>query len=375
MQSCDFLVVGAGIAGAYAADALASLGSVIVLEMESQPGYHTTGRSAAIYSETYGNSTIRALSTAGKDFFNNPPDRFTDGPLVSPRGALHIGSADQHEQVLLGFREGSALVDSLELLDQKDILECVPVIRPEMCVTGYLEPDNHDIDVHALHQGFLKSFGRQGGKLIANSEVVEIEDTKPGWKVRTATDTFSCGTLVNAAGAWADQIAEMAGIQPVGLQPLRRTALTFDPALDAPFAHWPLVVAIDEGFYFKPSGGQVMATPADEIESPPCDAQPEDIDVAVAIDQIERVTTLKVDRLTRKWAGLRTFAPDRSPVIGPDPQNQAFFWVAGQGGYGMQTAPAIHENIRSLVENQALSAGSQAVGLTKETMLPDRLRH
>lgn len=374
MQSCDFLVIGAGIAGAYAGDALAGLGSVVILEMEDRPGYHTTGRSAAIYSETYGNRTIRALTTASKEFFGDPPDGFTEVPLVTPRGALHIGRKDQQAAVNTAFRENSGIVHNLRLLDQESILSLVPVVRPEMCFAGYLEPDCHDIDVDALHQGFLKSCRRQGGELKANAEAVEIKSMPSGWEVKTRSDTFSCGVVVNAAGAWADGIAEMAGLRAVHLSPLRRTALIFDPNLDLPFENWPLVVSIDEGFYFKPAAGLMMATPGDEIESPPCDAQPDEIDIAAAIDRLQAATTLRITRITRKWAGLRTFAPDRAPVIGPDPENEKFFWAAGQGGYGMQTAPAIQANISALMNSGELSAKSLAIGLEKEEILPDRLK-
>lgn len=374
MQSCDFLVIGAGIAGAYAGDALAGLGSVVILEMEDRPGYHTTGRSAAIYSETYGNRTIRALTTASKEFFGDPPDGFTEVPLVTPRGALHIGRKDQQAAVNTAFRENSGIVHNLRLLDQESILSLVPVVRPEMCFAGYLEPDCHDIDVDALHQGFLKSCRRQGGELKANAEAVEIKSMPSGWEVKTRSDTFSCGVVVNAAGAWADGIAEMAGLRAVHLSPLRRTALIFDPNLDLPFENWPLVVSIDEGFYFKPAAGLMMATPGDEIESPPCDAQPDEIDIAAAIDRLQAATTLRIRSITRKWAGLRTFAPDRAPVIGPDPENEKFFWAAGQGGYGMQTAPAIQANISALMNSGELSAKSLAIGLEKEEILPDRLK-
>lgn len=374
MQSCDFLVIGAGIAGAYAGDALASLGSVVILEMEDRPGYHTTGRSAAIYSETYGNRTIRALTTASKEFFDDPPDGFTEVPLVTPRGALHIGRKDQQAAVNTAFRENSGIVHNLRLLDQESILSLVPVVRPEMCFAGYLEPDCHDIDVDALHQGFLKSCRRQSGELKANAEALEIKSLPSGWEVKTRSDTFSCGVVVNAAGAWADGIAEMAGLRAVHLSPLRRTALIFDPNLDLPFENWPLVVSIDEGFYFKPAAGLMMATPGDEIESPPCDAQPDEIDIAAAIDRLQAATTLRIRSITRKWAGLRTFAPDRAPVIGPDPENEKFFWAAGQGGYGMQTAPAIQANISALMNSGELSAKSRAIGLEKEEILPDRLK-
>jgi D-arginine dehydrogenase len=332
----DILVIGAGIAGASVADALAPSARVVVLEQEERAGLHSTGRSAALFSETYGNAVIRALSRASRAFLADPPAGFCETPLIRPRGTLYFAAGDQLDE--LGVLEQDA--GTLERLTGAEARARVPILRPEACAAALYEPGSMDIDVDALHQGFLRRLRRRGGEFVGDAAVTELRRGQGGWTATTPQGEFSAPVVINAAGAWADRIAVLAGLAPLGLQPKRRTAALIDgPELD--FAAWPLTIDVDETVYFKPDAGRLLISPADETDTEPCDAQAEDIDVAIAADRIERMTTLSVRRIAHRWAGLRTFAPDRTPVCGYDPRAEGFFWLAGQGGYGIQTSPAL----------------------------------
>ena len=339
MQEFEFVVIGAGVAGASAAYELATHGTVALLEREDMPGYHSTGRSAALFTATYGNAVIRGLTVGSRDFFNSPPDGFTEHPLLTPRGAIMIGREDQRQHLDDGFAAARVLTPSVELLDEKDILARVPVLDPAYGAGGVFEPECMDMDVHAIHQGFLKLGRNRGVVLVTNAEATSLSYDAGAWRVTTPADVFAAPVVINAAGAWSDEIAKLAGLAPIGLVPKRRTAMTFRAPEGAEPNDWPAVIDIEEEFYFKPDAGLVLGSPADETPSPPCDAQPEEIDVALAIDRIERATTMKITRVEHKWAGLRTFAPDKSPVAGFDPDAEGFFWLAGQGGYGIISPP------------------------------------
>ena len=344
----DILVIGAGIAGASVADALAPSARVIVLEQEERAGLHSTGRSAALFSETYGNDVIRALSRASRAFLTEPPDGFCETPLIRPRGTLYFAAEDQLGQ-LRALERGDA---TLERLSGAEARARVPILRPEASAAALYEPGSMDIDVDALHQGFLRRLRRRGGQIIAEAPVTALTHDAAGWTAATPQGDFSAPIVINAAGAWADRVAGVAGLAPLGLQPKRRTAALIDgPELD--FAGWPLTIDVDETVYFKPDAGRLLISPADETDTKPCDAQPEDLDVAIAADRIERMTTLSVRRIAHRWAGLRTFAPDRTPVCGYDPRAEGFFWLAGQGGYGIQTSPALAALAARLVLREA----------------------
>jgi len=344
----DILVIGAGIAGASVADALASSARVIVLEQEERAGLHSTGRSAALFSETYGNAMIRALSRASRAFLASPPDGFCDTPLIRPRGTLYIAGEDQLGR-LRALEDGAG---AFERLSGAEATARVPILRPEAAAAALYEAGAMDIDVDALHQGFLRRLRRLGGQVVADAPVTALTREAGGWTAATPQGEFSAPIVINAAGAWADPVAGIAGLAPLGLQPKRRTAALIDgPELD--FAGWPLVIDAEETAYFKPDAGRLLISPADETDSEPCDAQPEDLDVAIAADRIERMTTLSIRRIAHRWAGLRTFAPDRTPVCGYDPRAEGFFWLAGQGGYGIQTAPALAALAARLVLREA----------------------
>lgn len=359
----DIVVIGAGIAGASAAAELSLTHRVVLVEREAFPGYHATGRSAALFSESYGNAAVRALSRASRDFFFSPPEGFCAQPLVKPRGALHIARADQRAS-LERFAAQADMAGSVRRVSRETALGLCPILRPESVAAAILEGDAADVDVDALHQGYLRRFRALGGTLVTDAG--ETRPARRGrlWHVETARETLRAPVLINAAGAWADKFAVAAGAMPLGIQPCRRTALLAELPPDVQAERWPMVIDIDETFYLKPDAGLLLVSPADETPVEPCDAQPEELDVAIAIDRVERATTLEVKRLRKRWAGLRSFAPDRSPVIGFDGACKGFFWLAGQGGYGIQTAPAAARFAAQLVRGETPELAAQEPALS-----------
>jgi D-arginine dehydrogenase len=338
----DFIVVGAGMAGASAAAWLSREGRVAVVEAEQHAGVHSTGRSAALFSELYGNAVIRGLTRASRPFFFAPPAGFASVPLVTARETFYFARPDQMD-ALEAFHAKPDIAAGTRALSVAQAQARLPVFKPGYLGGAVVESGSADIDVDALHQGFLRQ-ARANGAVVSFSERVESMQRVVGqWQVDTKSTTLRAPIIVNAAGAWGDEIARLAGVAPVGLQPRRRTALL----IDVPEAHattaasWPAAIDVDEQFYFKPDAGLLLLSPADEHPSPPCDVQPEELDVAIAVDRFEQATDTSVRRVRRRWAGLRVFAPDRSPVVGFDPQTPGFFWLVGQGGYGIQTAPAL----------------------------------
>jgi D-arginine dehydrogenase len=372
MPDSDILIIGAGMAGASMAYHLAPHARVTMLEREPQPGYHTTGRSAAMYVESYGNAAVRALTTASKNFYYQPPAGFSAHPLLTPRGALIVGDAAHREKLREVWFEMRALVPDIEWWEQTELLQCVPALRPEAAAHAVHEPRAMDMDVHAIHQGFLRGAKAAGMRLVCDAAVTQLERLSGRWHARTTAGEFSAAVIVNAAGAWCDEIAQLAGAVPVGLVPKRRTAFTFEAPAGVSMAHWPIVIDADESFYFKPEAGLLLGTPANEDPVPPQDVQPEEMDVAIGVDRIERATTLQVRSVRRKWAGLRSFVADKTPVAGFAPEAPGFFWLAGQGGYGIQTAPALGELAAALVRGQPVPPAIAAFGVRAEDLAPDR---
>ncbi len=374
MERCDFLVVGAGIAGASAAYELAASGTVIVLEQESQPGYHTTGRSAAQFLETYGNSVVRRLTRASRAFFFTPPKGFTEHPLLSARPALYIAREDQLDALARFEDKVRRLTPSVERLSADRTLEIVPALKEAYVAASVIEPDAMDIDVHALHQGYLRDLRRRGGKVATDAEMTALSRSHRMWVAETPAGSFSAPVIVNAAGAWCDAVAGLAGVRPIGLVPKRRTAVTIDPPPELDISAWPLTIDIDEQFYFKPEAGQILVSPADETPSPPCDSRPDEIDVALAVERVQEATTLTVPRIKHEWSGLRSFVADNTPVVGMDGEADGFFWLAGQGGYGIQTAPAMARATAALIVSGALPDDLTEQGLRESALAPQRLR-
>ena len=373
MQRYDVIVIGAGIAGASAAFHLATRTRVVVLERESQPGYHTTGRSAAVFAEAYGNSSIRALTVGSRAFFASPPAGFSEHPLLLPRPSLAIGRADQLDALDRLYAETAPLVPSVRRLDASHARAAAPMIRADYLAGGVLEPLASDLDVNAIHSGFLRGAARQGAHILCDAEVVALERRGGEWHAETSRGTVVGRVLVNAAGAWADDVARQAGAAPLGLVPKRRTAVIFSPDPTSDVTRWPIILDVAEEFYFKPEAGKLLGSPADETPSPPCDAQPEEIDVAVAVDRIEAAAAFKVKRIDRKWAGLRSFFRDKTPVVGFDAEIENFFWLAGQGGYGIQTAPAMGRIAGALASGLPFPDDLLALGIDAASLAPTRL--
>jgi D-arginine dehydrogenase len=370
-SSCEILIVGGGIAGASAAYEMARAGAdVVLVEREPQPGYYTTGRSAATYLESYGNAAIRAITGSSRIFFKNPPDDFSDNALLAPRGCL-IVAAENDVAALDEELKDPVNAGLLTSVTQAEALELSPILKPEVVARGNYDASARDIDVDALLQGFLRGFRTAEGKLVTDAQVMDLHHRDGAWTVQTRAGSMSAETVVNAAGAWADQLAIMAGAQPVQLLPKRRTAVTIDPG--EPATDWPLTADVAETWYFRPEGGALLISPADETLSPPCDAQPDEMDVATAADRIERVTRLKITRLASTRAGLRRFVEDKTPVVGYSDDVEGFFWLAGQGGYGIQTSPAMARIAASLVAGGELSGDVAANGLCADDLSPRRI--
>ncbi len=375
LQKFDVIIVGAGIAGASAGFFLSESRRVVLLEREDQPGYHSTGRSAALFTETYGNTSIRALTTGARPFFESPPDGFAGSPLLTPRGMLFVARPDQVGTLDRHYEEVSRLARGVRRISAAESLAICPVLREEYVAGAMVEPDCMDIDVAGLHLGYLKGLRAGGGRLVTNAEVREIAPVSGGgWIADTPAGRFAAPVLVNAAGAWADTVAELAGLPPLGLVPRRRTVLLVDAPDGIDSAAWPMVVDADEELYFKPDAGKLLLSPADETPSPPCDAQPEELDIAIAVDRLEKITTLAVRRPSHKWAGLRTFAPDNTLIAGFEPGMDGFFWLAGQGGYGIQTSPSMGRIATSLIAGGEVPPDLAALGLDKDILGVERLR-
>ncbi|MSP49940.1 MAG: FAD-binding oxidoreductase [Alphaproteobacteria bacterium] len=371
-ETADFIVIGAGIAGASAAYELASDSRVIVLERESQPGYHTTGRSAALFTETYGNRAIRAITGASRAFFETPPRGFSEHPLLTPRGTLLIGRADQEASLALALAEGQRTLDAVSMIGGDELAAKVPFLKPGYAKAAVWEPDARDMDVHAIHQGFLKGLRARGGKVVTDAEVMGLA-VDGDWWVETRAGIFKAPVVINAAGAWADVVAHMAGAKAVGLVPKRRTAFTFDVPAGVAVEKVPAVIDVDETWYIKPEAGRLLGSPADETPSEPCDAQPEELDLAIAVDRIEQALAFGVGRLHSKWAGLRSFVADKSMVAGFAKKTPGFFWLAGQGGYGIQTSPGMARIAADLARGRSLPQDIADRGLDAADLSPNRL--
>ena len=356
MSRYDVAIVGAGIAGASLAAELAPHARVLILEGEDQPGYHATGRSAAFWSETYGGPHVQPLTTASGPLL---------GPFLEPLGSLKIGRSDEQAaaDAYLAEFEGS----SVELI-VADPRETIPGLRDGWTL-GVFEPSCAYIDVGGLHASYLKAARQSGAELRTSARLTGASRDAGGWRLETSAGAFEAGVLVNAAGAWADPVAKLAGAAPLGIQPYRRTMVQLHTDPEPP-AHLPHVGHLTGSFYFKPeAGGRLWLSPHDEIATDPCDAQPEDIDVAIAIDRFEHVVDWRVVKLEHKWAGLRSFAPDRLPVYGFDSKIDGLFWCAGQGGFGIQTAPAAAKLAAALVTGRAPEASVAGIDVERYSPL------
>lgn len=357
MQTYDIAIIGGGIAGLSLAYFLAGRRSVVVLEREDALGYHSTGRSAAEFVLRYNSPEVSKLAAISRTFFDAPPEGFADVPLLRPRGGITIANAEKADRLRAQF-EADRRHAPLTLLTPDEAIGQVPFLDPAYVAAAYHDPEFWDIEVESLLQGYVKGARRSGTEVKTGTTVAEMRDDGRHWRIDTREGTVAARTLVNASGGWADAIAVLAGIRPLGIVPHRRTAVLIDlPGVDT--SAMPEVAELDEDFYFKPDAGRLLVSPADETPCEAADVQPEEIDVAWAVHHFEEASTMKVTRVAKSWAGLRSFSRDRLPVIGADPDNPRFFWLAGQGGFGILSSPAL---------------GALAAAMLTETDIPDGFR-
>jgi len=332
----DVIVIGGGMAGAAAAAHLAPKVRTLVLEAEEVAGYHSTGRSAAIWILNYGPEEVRLLTAASRPFFLDPGPGFADHPLITPRPVLTLMPAGQEQD----FADFLATGEGVREIGLAEAASLVPALRPGYARAAAIE-EAFDMDVAALHQGFLRRVRSAGGRVALTARVVGLSRRNGVWEVRTEKgDVLQAVRVVDAAGAWGDEVARLAGIAPLGLTPKRRTGIIIDPSPYA-VADWPMVQDVIQSWYCRPEARtRLMVSPADATPMPPCDVQPDELDIAIGIDRMQQALAIEVRRIERAWAGLRTFTPDGHLAIGAEPGEPGFFWCVGQGGYGIQTAPA-----------------------------------
>lgn len=369
MATADFLVIGAGVSGAAAAHALAAHGSVVLLEAESLPGHHSTGRSAALYTPNFGPALVRRLNAAGRAFFETPPEGFAETPLLTPRGGLTLALPGEEAGLAEVFAHSTPR-DPIVEISAAEATRLAPIMRPELVGAAAFEPGVADMDVAAIHQGFLRGLKQRGGRLVCSAPVTALVREAGVWRATTPREVFEAPIVVDAAGAWGDVVAGLAGARPQGLQPKRRTAIVVDGPAGLDVHAMPLVEFAGHGPYLKPDGGRVMASLADETPVEPQDVQPDDMDVAVLADWLERHTRITIRKAPRAWAGLRSFVPDETPVAGFDPACDGFFWLIGQGGFGIMMAPTLGRITAELVTSGGLAPDLGALGIRTEDLAP-----
>lgn len=372
MRTFDIAIIGGGIAGLSLAYFLSPFRSVVVLEQEGALGYHSTGRSAAEFTLRDNAPLVNALARASHDFLMQPPEGFADVPLLIERGSIILGTAEKTALVRARFEAAKALGVAVEWLDEAAMLARAPMLDPAYAAAAYFDPDYWDIEVDALLQAYARHARRNGAQILEGQMFSGARRVAGAWRIETGGDTISAGTLVNAAGGWADAVAALSGVAPAGIVPHRRTAITVDLPGGIDASRLPEINEIEELFYFKPEGGRLLASPADATPCEPADVQPEELDIAYAAHYVEEVTTLSVRRVFKSWAGMRSFSADRLPVIGPAKDEPSFFWLAGQGGYGILTSPALGSLSAALLTGSSMPEPLAREGITAETFSPSR---
>lgn len=373
MNEYDYIILGGGIAGASVAYPLASEGRVLILEQEDQPGYHTTGRSVAVHTDSYGPEPVRKLAKASYDFLMKPPEGFSDVPLQHPLGIVFVATEEQKDDLLGFLKSVQVLSPEIHEISIDRVVEMVPVMKADQLAAAFYDERTIGLDVNAIHQGYLRSFKHAGGEVICRAGVNSLQRKSGVWEVETTNGTFSAPVVINSAGAWADVVAEMAGTRKIDIIPMRRTCIAFPAPEGMEVDHWPGIMDAHENYYFKPDAGALIGSLGDETPDNPCDVQPEELDVALTVDRIETATTLEINKLIQKWAGLRSFVADRCPVIGYAEDVDGFFWCAGQGGYGIATSPALGACAANMILHKDLPDEVLEQGVKKEDLTPERL--
>ena len=369
MTTADILIIGGGMAGVSAGALLAAERRVVVIERETALGYHATGRSAAAFIAGYGNRSIRKLTRASRSFYDALPPGFSERPVLTPRGLMMIAGRDGEDALRREVADGSGLTP----IDPAEAIGVVPRLRADWITAAALDPTAMDMDVDAILTGFRRMLLANGGTISCGVAVRSIERTEAAWRCETSDGAFEAPVVINAAGAWADQLAGLAGLDPLGLEPKKRTVAIVRPPEGVSVTTWPLVVEARETFYFRPEAGRLLVSPADESDVEPHDAAADELDIALGIHHFQEAVDFPVRRVEHSWAGLRTFAPDRTTIAGFDPDADGFFWLAGQGGYGIQTAPAMATLARSLIVEGRVGDALAAEGLTEKEVSPARL--
>ncbi|ANH03797.1 FAD-binding oxidoreductase [Shinella sp. HZN7] len=372
MRTFDIAIIGGGIAGLSLAYFLSPHRSVVVLEREGALGYHSTGRSAAEFTLRDNAPPVNALARASHDFLTRPPEGFAVVPLLIERGSIILGTAEKAALVRERFEAAQALGVAVEWLDEAAMLARAPMLDPAYAAAAYFDPDYWDIEVDALLQAYARHARRHGAQILEGRAFSGARRDAGAWRIEAGDETISAGMLVNAAGGWADTVATLSGVRPVGIVPHRRTAITVDLPDGIDASRLPEINEVEELFYFKPEGGRLLASPADATPCEPADVQPEELDVAYAAHYVEEATTLAVRRVFRSWAGMRSFSADRLPVIGPAGDESSFFWLAGQGGYGILTSPALGSLSAALLTASPVPEPLAREGITAETFSPRR---
>ncbi len=374
MQKFDVIIVGAGIAGLSAAYEISKSKNVLVVEQEDHPGYHATGRSAAVYAAAYGseNTALYALVRSSWPFFQNPPAGFSEYALYGDRGIMFVAEHDHTSRLIKHYEEMKIRNSDAILVNRDFIKNKFPLLRDLYCETAIYDPNVYDLDVSALQEGYLRAIKKSGGRIVTGFQATEIQQIQDQWIVSNGTARYQAPILVNAAGPWVDQIAQMAGAGKINIKPLRRSAILVDGPEGENSNDWTMIVEFEEEFFIKPDAGKLLISPANEDLSPPCDAQPEEFDIALAAHYAQEVLGLPVKKIDHSWAGLRSFVADRGPVIGFDNKAQGFFWLAGQGGFGVQTAPAAGRLAAALIAQEAVPEDIKSYGLEEGMTSPSR---
>lgn len=376
MTGADFLIVGGGIAGLSAASRLVRHGKVVVLEAEEALGYHSSGRSVSFSHYGIGNAAVRGLTAWSRAFFEGPPEGFCASPLARTVPTLYFSSEETLPALAALEAEMVRFTDRTRRVGAAEMAALCPALRTGAggAVSGVLDPTGLKLDADALLHAFARAVRAGGGEVLTGRRVESVGRGAGEWRVSAGGERWSAPVLVNAAGAWADRLAGLAGVAPIGLRPMRRTIIVVDPPAGTDISFWPFAHSIAGDFYMLPEAGQLLVSPVDEVADDPCDAAPEDYDVALAADRLEHYTTVTVRRIAHRWAGLRSFVADRTPTAGFDPDAAGFFWLVGQGGYGLQTAPAMAAAVEALVTGGPWPEGLEQQGVMADRIRPDRLR-